>query len=407
MTATEPGDADRPRWSAGRITRVRGAVSLLSSGVVAAVGLVVLARGWFPGLERSLASAVVLFIQWEALLLTCCKWGLDQLVFAKLAEEPDATPRIRAHVLYRSVPIAFVGAAIMSRSFGPVASAILAITALVDTVATIRLSALAAHSRYRDVSIANILNYPVFFALLAGGGMLGRVDVASAAAFFLCSSVARLLWVSAANSRYGAVRPIRIDASLGLGAQQALNFLVFRSDQVLLPLLASVVFAGAEGHGVVDYVFLSRIPELASSVLVTVAPALMPPLYDRFRRAGFPGSGLLLLSLAGWASCLPLTWLYSRFGSDPAPPLLLVAFAAAAALALPANLMTYALLRENRLPALLRGLLGGVTIASLSIAVAVLRSAVSVYAATVPLALCTFVFLAHHYRKTSIDGRRA
>jgi hypothetical protein len=374
-----------------RVARLAArAAALLGSGALGAVGMVVLARGWLPGLRPEASSTLVVFIQWEVLLLTAAKFGADQLVFSMVSGCPQQHVRLRAVLLERSLPVVVVAGAVMAAALGGALAVPAALAALLDAHAVCRVADLGGRGRVREVSVANILNYPVFFLLLVLAGRFGMVTAVTGAWCFVASSAARWVYAVTRPASTAAGDVAWPDVSVLLAAQQVLNYLAFRGDQILLPSVLAAPGSPAAG----GYLFLARYPELVGSVLVTLAPLYLVRTYTlawapdalargRARRA----VGGLGAALVGGAA------LFALFAPSALPAAWQLAMGLAAALALPANLVTYALLREANTTRLVRVLAIGVALGATLAAAAWEQGSPEVLAFGPAVALATLVLL--------------
>jgi hypothetical protein len=369
------------------------AAGLLGSGAVSAVGMMLLARGLLPGVSARTAAPIVILVQWQLFALTCAKLGIDQLVFAKVSRHPNLRISLERHLYSRALPISVLCGIALFRLFPAAAAVLIALSAVLDVYAVAKMSELGAKRHFHAVSLANLLNYPVFLGLLALWHRVTLPSTVTAAALFAISSLTRFVYVFAVSQRTerGAVLG-RISASPAMGMQQALNFLQFRGDQLILPLFAA---GSMNARGVVAslpaYVFLARFPELVSAVLVTLAPLYLPTAYSRLR-ANAPARSRTLELGALMVVGSGLVVFVSALVLAPRVPLsLCLAFAISASLALPANYITYALLREDLLQVLIGRLLVAVLAGACLVGVALLARSITTLAYAPGLALAVFI----------------
>ena len=182
-----------------------------------------------------------------------------------------------------------------------------------------------------------------------------------------------------------------------IGVQQGLNYLLFKSDQLLLGAVgASMLLASTESTR--QFLFLSRFPEIVSSVAVALGAIILPRLVvespgslremiGRWRvppRLVAPG---LVVFAVGYAA-------FVLFWRGPALEMaMLPAFAIAALLVIPANTMTYSMLRAGRARALLRNLGLAMCLGGVLLGVASAAHSLVVLAWAVPVQLASFVGL--------------
>jgi hypothetical protein len=398
--------ASSPARTDGLKAGIRWSAILLGSGFISAIGMAALARGIIPGISLAASSSIILLVQWQVLVLTCAKMGLDQAIFAAVTASPSIHLSIRRHLLVRALPIGMIFFFVLARIFDPFSAAACTASALIDTEAVSRASELAARRRFSAVTVGNLLNYPVFILLLVLSHDSDRRALRVAACCFLASSILRWLWIMSRRDERAHVTSEPAVASLGLGLQQGLNYLLFRGDQVAMPVAARWLFLPYSTASLSGYLFLARLPELFSSALVTVGPVVLPTLHRRIfqpdsvsaRRETLIASGAAIITVAALA--VGGFWIVSERPTNWA---LLVAFAAAAMLALPANLITYSLLRAQQLSDIIRSLVIAVSFGLAAQTVALLIGSPSVFAISVPVALATYIA----FGSRRIDGKIA
>jgi len=327
------------------------------------------------------------------MMLTAAKFGADQLVYAMVTGDPTQRPILAQHMLQRAVPIALLAALAMWPVFGPATAIAGLVATLADTHAVVLMADLAARYRLREFSFGNILNYPLFFLLLATVPLYGELGVAGAAWCFAASSVARWGYIVSRPLSTQSRVATPVVAPLALGIQQSLNYLVFRGDQLLLPVVAAHLFGQASPGAAREYVYLARFPELVSAVLVTLAPMYLPTLYDAIRGRQSPAD----LDLGRWAAVIGSTLVAASATFAIVAPtrpdaILTLPFLAAAMMALPANTVTYAFLRDECHDqvnsALATGLLAGGSLALMG----VWWQSPALYASSVAVALGAYVW---------------
>jgi len=148
---------------------------------------------------------------------------------------------------------------------------------------------LNARQRFKTTALSNLFNYPLFFIIIFVLNHFGRLSTPVTLTVFLASSCLRWLWLWCNQTTRPGRREVDCTANAQMGLQQALNYLLFRGDQIVLAVLGlKMQMNGAVGM----YVFLAKFPELASGVIGVAGTVLFPRMYIRypFDRQAFLGT---------------------------------------------------------------------------------------------------------------------
>jgi len=92
----------------------------------------------------------------------------------------------------------------------------------------------------------------------------------------LLSSLVRWFWLKRHRFVQPGMQEVFCRANVEMGAQQALNYLLFRADQILLAIVG-LKMASLENAGM--YVFLAKFQELASGVMLVAGSVIFPKIY--------------------------------------------------------------------------------------------------------------------------------
>ena len=372
----------------------RNVLSLLSSGAISTVCLVLMTSQRVQIVSAADSTFVTLFMQWQMLTLTVAKVGLDSVVFAVMSGLPERRTSVR-RVWFRIVlPLAAGVALLTVHAFGWAGATVCGLSAVVDAWSAAQIAWRGAREQYRAVMLANLFNYPLFFLSVFVFSASGWQGPTMILACFLGTSIARAGYL-ASLARDGVPVEIRINAEIA--GQQALNYVMFKSDQLLLGVVGASMLMATD-VGLRQFLFLCRFPELVSSVAVALGVIFLPRLL-----VNQPGSlkavakswgltprrvslGLIALGaafgtfLAFWRGPLVAWWML--------PP-----FALSAALVVPANTMTYSMLRGGHARALLRNLVVSLCLGAICLGTAILEESFVALAWSVPVQLLTFIVM--------------
>jgi hypothetical protein len=322
-----------------------------------------------PGIPPDLASSLLLAVQIQLAGLTIAKFGADYAIFTVVSRRAELHFDVKQVARMPLLPAVVVFSIACVPLFGVWGAAALGCSVLADTLSTFFQAQFTARRQYLGVAIGNLLNYPLFVALLATAAHQVDLHLELGLGIFAASRATRLLWfILMDQRRVPDESTFRLSSQGYVAAQGVLNLGLFRLDQLAL---AGAWFGPGQGapagNLVAAYVFLARFPETATGVLVLVGTVLFPNVHFRpsesgieWRRAARLCAALALLA-AGAA--LVAIWLAAPFfGGVSIPVELVYPFAVHVALILPANLVTFSMQSYGFLPALLRNY--GVAIAA-------------------------------------------
>ena len=376
-----------------------GLAALGASGLASAAALVLLASNRLPGLGAEHVSPLLLAIQWHLVGLTLAKFGIDYALFTIVSRHRDKTFRLRSALAFPVLPLLAAFLVPSLALFSPMQALFLGIAVFADTLSTFRQAEFNAKRAFATSAIGTLLNYPLFVVLWAAISQGQPTSLTEGLAAFAAASLARFVWFElrhAAIARGAAAVTLTVKGLIG--AQGALNLFLFRSDQIALALL---LFLGARALArdpmLAGYLYLARIPEFATGILVLAGTVYFPLRHLEAQPAA--GSRNLRFyaiaaAVAAAGAALAMALALPLFAGEPPAVAWCVPFIVQIPLILLANLATYSLQSQSYLPGLIRNLaisgLGG----ALVIAAAVWLDSLLLLAWAVPAQLVLFFALA-------------
>jgi len=332
-----------------------GFISLLGSSVISAIGFIIIASNRWVAFDPAAAVSLILFVQWQTLGLTIAKTGMEQVVFALVTEDDGAYLDPARYVFRKAAPLAGIFSLAVLFVFSPWAACVAFCTILLDTWSLIIMADLNARQRFKTTALSNLFNYPLFFIVIFALNHASRLDTNVTLAVFLASSALRWLWLWSNRTARAGRREVDCTANVRMGTQQALNYLLFRADQIILAVLGLKMQMDST---VGMYVFLAKFPELVSGVMVVAGTVIFPRMYIRypFDRQALLGavrahSGYIAGYTAAVAAAL---FAYLALWNGQAIPLYLaVPFLVQSLCIVLANNITYSTLRQGYLQRLL------------------------------------------------------
>lgn len=371
-------------------------LGLLGSGLISALFLALLASQRLESIPSDSVVFVLLFVQWQVLGLTVAKLGIDQVVFATVTRDTTLRYDLVNFLFTRSLPLGLGVSMAIAFIFSPFAGAVALVSILLDVYAVAGGADMNARRQFLVSTVANFLNYPLFFFLLLLTS-LATSDINVILSCFAFSSLVRAAWIFSRLRTIRVHHLVRFSAAGSMVAQQLGNYLLYRVDQLSLAFLgavSSLTLASSE-----QYVFWAKFPELIASGILILGLFLLPPLLNRTDLAGrylriqisvdywlFLGA-LAFMIIAAFA-VYQLAWdgtlTYSEWQRS-------IPFLLHSILILPVHAISYLLLGDGQVASLVRNLVLSMAIGAIPWAVAYKLSSTFVLSLVVPIQLATFI----------------
>ncbi|WP_428223300.1 hypothetical protein [Flavobacterium sp.] len=246
-------------------------LKLLSSGLITSIGFVVLSSGRLEFVNSDIVLEILIFTQYLMIGLTVCKFGVDNLLYVNFLvdETKKYSPfnYIKKNGLYLilifSLIIYFIEKDLVN-------SILVFLCLLLDVMSILIIVQLGARKFFGQVFIGNFLSYPLFFVSFLILGFFFNFNKIAFVLLFLSCATLRFLVVGKFYRDINAVE-MNPKFEFKLGFQQLLNYVLFKSDQILFSLgTLSMIWFGYNKNELQKYMFLSRFPELISGVLVSL-----------------------------------------------------------------------------------------------------------------------------------------
>jgi len=372
-----------------------GFASLLSSSLVSALGFILIASNRWQLFDASVAVFIILFVQWQTLGLTVSKLGIEQVVFALVTDRSDIKINSGRYILRKVLPLSALSALAVFFVFTPWCAAVAFFTVILDTSSLIIMAELNARKYFWVTTIANLLNYPLFFLLLLLVNRFVILDVATALTIFLLTSAARWLWLYLKRIHQDGIEEVDISRTTEMGVQQVLNYLLFRFDQVLLALMG---LKDQFSETIALYVFLAKFPELAAGVMVIAGTVAFPKYYVRYP-IKFGELQKILQKFAALIAAYLLLFFFAVAGytmiwkGSGVPWLLVLPFLLHSLFILPANNLTFSMLRQGYLDGLIMKLASSAAVGLVVVILVSVYRDITILAWLVPVQLLAFILL--------------
>lgn len=352
------------------ISALLGFLGLLSSGFFSAIGFMIIASNRWSILEPSTTVFLILYVQWQTLGLTISKIGIENVVFAAVSKDESIFFSSQRYILQRVFPLAVLFSTVVYFVFSPFAALVTFFTLLVDIHSIIKMADLNARRYYLLTSIANLLNYPLFFLIMFVSLVFFDLKVNGILIIFLVCSLARWLWLIKMDIARNNMKKVFCVVGAAMGTQQVLNYLLFRLDQIVLgTTVFSTFFVSPDPDFIHKFVYMAKFPELISGVIVIAGTVLFPkffichPINLNFLCEQFKRHSVMIfcffISIISFSVMYINIWVGDRINWLFAAPFLVHSVCI-----FPANVITYSMIRGGFLHGLVRNLAASVIIGS-------------------------------------------
>ena len=376
-------------------------ISVIGTGLVGAVCIALMTSGKISFVSASDAARLAIFIAFQVLGITLVKAGLDSYVFARAASDKDGALYNLRLIFKTNIFRVWIAFSIGSYFIlGTLQGAVIcSVSVLCDVYAAVRTAEFTARQQFRIVAIANLTKYPLYFLLLFFLRTLFTLSYDGLLYLFLFISLLRSLILFMMSARFSFQSVPAYSFGL-LRAQRVFNYLMFRLDQVSIPLLSRSMPA-LDSIGLSNFVFLTKYPELVSYFAAALGSIVFPKLrahwglnsHDFRRERWLINMILVVLCIFGLLIYVvilqdDLNFSYVFF------PLALAAF-----LSFEVNFATFRMLTENSFKRLLTGSAIGVLFGFFTVIFAESIQSMALIYWVVPIQMVVFLSVCNRVKK--------
>lgn len=334
----------------------RNGLLLLFPGIFTSLVIVFLSSGSWCCIEKPMVLKVLQLIQFQMLGLTLCKFGVDQTGFAILQNWNKSRLQFKTIAVYRVIPLALIYCFIISLFVGLWPAITLFFTLFLEVYCIVVIAELNVNEKFKKVSYIMMAGYPVLFIILIIFSLLSYISIPVVCITIFLSSFLKAFL--SYNFRIESSNYIQPPLNFGIVLQQLLNYVLFRSDQLLIfsILFSSTIFSDRT-LGINSLVYLTKYPELTNGILTAVWVLYLPILTPDFiasislflrKHCLFVGALVIAIIVTGiYHYC------FGQF-SYTHPVLIYLCFFFNAALGVPANMVTFHLLKAGKVYNIIR-----------------------------------------------------
>lgn len=330
---------------------IKNGLYLLLPGLITSFALVFFSSGSAYWIERNTITYIIQVVQLQLMGVTICKFGIDQISFALLQNNTKQNIEVKKIFLKRIMPLSIAFSLFVMYFYNFATAGILCITVLLEVYSIVTITEHNANKNFLKSGFIAFLGYPFFFIIIF---ICSKVSI-------LSNNIAVLILLSTCFVRFLISTKLRLYFSHKLEPHysiqapllQSLNYFVFRFDQVLLStLFVSSILYSTETFSINDYIYFTKLPELASGVLTGLGAIFLNDFSVTFEKSMITfikkHSVFLTLILVG---ILVLTLLHIGLGKFELKKYfhLYPAYIINALLILPVNIITFILLKNGKI----------------------------------------------------------
>jgi hypothetical protein len=221
--------------------------------------------------EKAVTHLLLLnIIQLFSFGVTIAKYAADQMVLARLA--PNETAQTRNFFISRVLPISFIYSSILFFTNGWATATMLMICLPIEVLVIITVVELNISKRFLKALLVSMAGYPLIFISYLMLSAFYALTKEHLLLLFVVVTAIKAMVVLLVKKRKQNQKNIML-VSPQVPVQQGANYLLFRSDQVLI---ATNVIAAPTVSIVVpnDYLFYAKMVDLYSGVATSMGPLL-------------------------------------------------------------------------------------------------------------------------------------
>ncbi len=241
---------------------------LLLPGALTALGIILFSAGRIGTIPSTVVSMIILVLQIQVFAITIAKYGLDINGFALLSTKTNHSLELRSIFLQRVIPLAFLFSCGVAYFYSFLIALIIFINSILESYSISVITEMNVNKEFKKSAIVNLLGYPLYFiCLFIYSFLTENVSIESAISLLLFISILKAIYSFLVRKKQD--QTISPNMSFHVSLQQILNYLLFKSDQIVIATLVIkfhlLSFSDNDQNW---FIYLSKFPEVISGVLV-------------------------------------------------------------------------------------------------------------------------------------------
>lgn len=334
----------KEKTSTGFLSEGLNSLILLVPGALTSLLIFVLSSNKLLPHQQTVTVFVLNLLQIQMLGITVAKYGVDQIILSKL----NRNNRISIKQFYskRVIPLSIIFSIGIAYLKGISYLLYFVLLLPMEVFSIVTAIELSISRKFTSSSFITILGYPFILILIWLVNIFQPLTEEKIFTLFFTGSIIKFMAAILLRNK-GKKEDIAILSFL-LPLQQVGNFVMFRLDQLLI---ASGLFGALflNDLSVSKYLFLAKFPEVASGIIVALAPIVYKKLGDKehFSITMLFKNKHLLFYAASIFVVQIIVYIIFLQSQQASAFLIYLPFILTTLLILPANLVTYVLLKHS------------------------------------------------------------
>jgi hypothetical protein len=329
---------------------------LLLPGALTSLGIILFASGRITSIPNEVVAVIILILQMQVFGITVAKYGLDINGFALLSAKENHSLELRPIFLQRVIPLAFLFGCGVAYFYGILIGLVIMINSILESYSISVITEMNVNKDFKKSAIINLIGYPLFFlCFFVYSIFMENISIESAIIILLGISIVKALFALQARKKYN--QTISPNMSFQVSLQQILNYLLFKSDQIIIAtLVIKFHWFSFTGNDQNWFIYLSKFPEVISGVLVGLSALYLNSFAKQINEAGifYWYKRNLKIIIASMLVLISLAFIHFAYGvyKQPTAAFLYIPFLLHCLFIVPTNLFTYLQLQNQNLPVL-------------------------------------------------------
>ena len=256
---------------------VNSAIKLLGSGVISSLGFILFSSNTFEFIEFNIVIDLLIILQIHTIGLTITKLSYDSISYSHYINNPNIKPKVINFILRKSLILALPIFVFSIYRFNILIAVLVFINVLLDQYSNLIVNQLNFRHLFKPAFILNFMSYPLLFITIIFISYIINIDLKYYVIIFsIC-----LFFKSFTSFIYykNILCEIEIDLipKWNMGFQQILNYILFKSDTIIISLpLVIVTSFNINKSEILEVLYLSRFPELVSGITLSLSVLYYP-----------------------------------------------------------------------------------------------------------------------------------
>lgn len=256
---------------------INSASKLLGSGIISSIGIILLSSNAIKFLDVNIVIDLLIIIQIHSIGLTITKLSFDVISYSFFLNNKNFRPKIKKFLFKKSLILAIPILIFAIYRFGYVIGILIFLNIILDQFSNLVINQLNYRHLFNKAFILNLLSYPLFFLTIILVSYYFKFNLLYyVIIFFICLAL-KFIFSEYFYNRIYFTKDIDLLPNWNMGFQQILNYLLFKSDTIIISLpLVFISILNIDKSELLEIFYLSRFPELISGITLALSVLYYP-----------------------------------------------------------------------------------------------------------------------------------